>query len=539
MSRSKRSAALQVCLLSGYILLYRNIRFQATECSLDMQIPTSFRFRRSNEQDTLRGRGRTFRRDSSINLETSNSDDVFQDPSSTSSADVVSDHKETNDIDIAQPFESLATSDSEPPSRYLQALGQNSSRAVPLEESSFPPLPMSTGNTRQKPNQDLKKTMAAHLRRQSNRNINVLHSNRAWNTTNRGPGLSSNSSTSTPTTTATINGVNATSSSSSGSIRAILSAGSSSSSKNSGSSSRTVPNLVANSGSGSLSDFPPVYAAQMHNAQTNNQVLLNAGDVQTANKSLVEKIRAGLEFDEDKYAAFKCISGDYRQGLIGTPEYLAYVQQFGLSHLVLDLAKLCPNPQKQKELIETYNASLRSIVSHESGGSVRAKDTKHSKKGKGKYVEADEGRSKDKVADSIINSVRELQSSYQPSEEVEVLSKDGYRSGKGKTKMEDSTIVTGENGISTAGKSNEKEGDRGGAGKQRKKKTLKFHRARLGDGSVAALLDLKHSDSDPDPDPDPNSEPLDLNNGPANALPVRGVWRKGGGQRLFGMDNKN
>lgn len=513
MSRSKRSAALQ--------------------------IPTSFRFRRSNEQDTRRGRERTFRRDSSINLEMSNSDGVFQDPSSTSSVDVVSDHMETNDIDIVQPFESLATSDSEPPSRYLQALGQNSSRAVPLEESSFPPLPMSTGNTRQNRNQDLKKTMAAHLRRQNNRNINVLHSNRAWNATNHGPGLPSNSSTSMPTTTVTTNAVNATSSSSSGSIRAILSAGSSSSSKNSGSSSRTVQNPVETSGSRPLSDFPPVYAAQMHNSQTNNQVVLNAGDVQTANKSLVEKIRAGLEFDEDKYAAFKCISGDYRQGLIGTPEYLAYVQQFGLSHLVLDLAKLCPNPQKQKELIGTYNASLRSIISHENGGSVRAKDTKHSKTGKGKYVEADEGRSKDKLADSIINSVRELQSSYQPSEAVEVLSKDGYRSsGKGKTKVEDSTIMTGENGISTAGRSNEKEGGRGGGGKQRKKKTPKFHRARLGDGSVAALLDLKHSDSDPDPDPDPNSEPLDLNNGPANGLPVRGVWQKGGGQRLFGMDYK-
>ena len=85
--------------------------------------------------------------------------------------------------------------------------------------------------------------------------------------------------------------------------------------------------------------------------------MLNAESIHTTNKSLVKKIHAALEFDENKYTTFKDISGHYRQGSIDTTVYLAYVQQFGLLHLVLELARLCPDAQKQKELLVTYNAS--------------------------------------------------------------------------------------------------------------------------------------------------------------------------------------
>ena len=71
--------------------------------------------------------------------------------------------------------------------------------------------------------------------------------------------------------------------------------------------------------------------------------VLNAKCIHIANKSLVKKIRAALEFDENKYTSFIDISGNYRLGSIGTTVFLAYVQQFGLLHLVLELAKLCPD----------------------------------------------------------------------------------------------------------------------------------------------------------------------------------------------------
>lgn len=57
--------------------------------------------------------------------------------------------------------------------------------------------------------------------------------------------------------------------------------------------------------------------------------------------------------DEDKYAAFKDISGGYRRGLINVKTYLANVDQFGMLHQVYELATLCPNIQKQNELIDT------------------------------------------------------------------------------------------------------------------------------------------------------------------------------------------
>ena len=72
-------------------------------------------------------------------------------------------------------------------------------------------------------------------------------------------------------------------------------------------------------------------------------------------------------------------------GSISTTIYLAYVQQFGLLHLVLELA--CPDNKKQKELLETYNASVRRNVQQENAwGDVHFKDKKISKKGKGKAV---------------------------------------------------------------------------------------------------------------------------------------------------------
>ena len=87
--------------------------------------------------------------------------------------------------------------------------------------------------------------------------------------------------------------------------------------------------------------------------------MLNAKSVHTANKSLVKKICAAIEFDENKYTSFKDISGHYRQGSIDTIVFLAYVQQFGLLHIVLELARLCSDAQKQKELLVTYNASIQ------------------------------------------------------------------------------------------------------------------------------------------------------------------------------------
>ncbi|KAB1202664.1 hypothetical protein CJ030_MR8G012616 [Morella rubra] len=542
-----------------------------------LQIPTSFRYRRGNEEDRRRARGRTFQVDSSesqlsmaieASLETANADHTYNDPSSTASLQFAPDPGDASDIDpIIQPFESLATTDLDAPSRYLQALGR--SRNAPLEESSFPPLPMAPKNCQQKSKQGSEgspsTSMAAHLRRK--RNVNVLNSSQAWTAGSRGPlppvGASTQSrpTTDTPLTSrnsgqskmATSDGLAASSYASLAQSRPTHALQSVASSRDSGNAGRisysaSAADLVE-SGSlkPSISDFPPVSAAQMQKLPTSSQALLNVEDVQTANRSLVEKMRAALEFDEDKYSSFKVISGEFRQGLIDTESYLDYVGQFGLSHLVPELARLCPDPHKQKELVEIYNASLQSCVPQGNGWAQRSahlKDSKASKKGKGKSIVAEESNSKDRLANSILSTVQQLQSNYKPSEELEVLSKDGYRTSKGQSKilMDEQHLelntrsqpvmkLRGKHDSSSSGTlSNQNIEDSGGGSKQRKK-TPKFLRARLGDGSVASLLDARYKDTGSNPEA--TDDCSDGNQNPSGGLPVRGVWRNGGGQKLF------
>ncbi|KAG0502252.1 hypothetical protein HPP92_002324 [Vanilla planifolia] len=211
-------------------------------------------------------------------------------------------------------------------------------------------------------------------------------------------------------------------------------------------------------------------------------------DIHRANKSLVQSIRTSLGMDEGRYAAFKCISAEYRQDQISPLEYLSYVEQFGLSHLVEALAQLCPEPRKQKELIDAHVFSLH------------AKDPQQNRcngvKGKAKTVgEAENSTGDDALADSFLNQVRKLQSSHHHSEgEVEVLSKDGYRTTKVKNSSVDTKVVNSSGKMETIGK-------------------------QISDGETAKK---KMSSSKCN-----GSNLADV------VIPTRGVWRNGGGKKLI------
>ncbi|KAG5231627.1 zinc finger family protein [Salix suchowensis] len=497
-----------------------------------LQIPTSFRYRRSNEQDNSRGRGLTFCRDQSDNqltiaiqasLETAHSESTSRDRSTS-----------------AQPFESLTATDPETTSRYLQAVG-HSSRNATLQESSFPPLftiPSSGQQNSKDESEGLpNNTMAAHLRRQANRNAAVINSPQQWPTASHGhvssslalysptlntSPLSSRSSAGGPGLSSYASSIQAQSQARPIVVRGHLPAGllGSSGSTSRMSHSSSAPNLAeTGSSKPSFSDFPPVSAVQMHKMPSSSQGVLNVGNVQNANKSL------------DRYALFKDISGQYRQGSIGTGEYLDYVQQFGLSHLIPELARLCPDSQKQKELVDTYNASLRSNRKKENGwghGSTHLKGTNGSTK-KGKGIAAEDSSSKDRLADNFINSVRALQSNFKPVEEEVQLSKDGYRTADGKSKIIFDELqmeprirndsLSSQNIKDGGNEKQRKKAPNGGNEKQRKKAS-KFHRVRLGDVQLQQPIWWISS-----------TNRVDDHSG--GGLPVRGVWRKGGGQKLF------
>lgn len=544
-------------------------RMSRSKRNAALQIPTSFKYRHGSEHDQRRGRGRIFRRDHSENqlsmaieasLESANAEQMFRDQSTSSSGHVAVDDRNADIDSIIQPFESLAAAGSETTSRYLQALG-HSSRSGPLEDSSFPPLP---GQQRSKHELEgsSSNTMAARLRRHGNRNVSVINVGNAWPAASRGPVQSSNSSQSKPSTNnafgvsrntgkmKTVVNSGPSPPNHASSIQATqrtahgqLPAGSSRDTRDHGRivHSASAPNLTENNSvEVSISDFPPVSATQVSKSPANSQSSLNVGNVQSANKSLVEKIRAALDFDEDRYTIFKDISAQYRQGSIDTGAYLEYVQQFGLSHLVLELARLCPDSQRQKELVEAYNASLQRNALPEynlvqGSTSNQHKDSNANKKGKGKSVDGQGSNTTEKLADSFLSTVHQLQANYKsPEEKVEVLSRGDYRSDRGKLKIErriDTNSasqpmmkLSGQTETSNGSLSNQNREDRGGGNKQRKKAS-KFLRVRLGDGSAAALLDQS------DPGMTDNSEGSKDDSG--GGLPVRGVWRNGGGHKLF------
>ena len=495
-------------------------------------------------------------------LQMANAAETFHDPSSSSSGQVAVDDGNADVDSIIQPFESVATSGSEASARYLQALGPNSRNAA-LADSSFPPLPLASSNDQQRSKQELEgsssNTMAARLRRHGNRNVSVINAGNAWpapgrNSTqarlqsNAAPGVPRNSSQ-----MKTANNSGPSPSTYASSIQptpktalAQSSVGSSRDTRDNGRMvhSASAPNLIeSNPIEASISEFPPVSASLVSKLSASTQTPLNVENVQSANKSLVEKIRGALDFDEDRYTLFKDISGQYRQGTLDTETYLDCVQQFGLSHLVPEMANLLPDPQKKEELILSYKSSLQRNALPENGwvhggSGIPSKGSNASKKGKGKSVDGSGSNSTNRLADSFLSTVHQLQSSYKSSEEnLEVLSRGDYRTNKGKSKINQQIDtnsgnqplrISGQTEASGGILSNQKKEDAGVGSKQRKK-TSKFLRVRLGDGSASALLDFDNSQTEPDP----GTDPLPGNKNDSGGLPVRGVWRNGGGQRLF------
>eukprot|EP00249_Psilotum_nudum_P023768 c28978_g1_i1 orf=796-3444(-) len=323
---------------------------------------------------------------------------------------------------------------------------------------------------------------------------------------------------------------------------------------------------------------------------------LSVDEIRTANKALIECIRTGLKGDEQQFNAFKEISSQFRKGEMDATVYHKYILDFGLSHLIPELGRLCPDPTKQKDLLDAHHKGIR-------GKQIQDSDQLISNINKGEMSNGYSAISKnldtvDLFDEQLTNDSRPKIRERTPDDNVEVLQKDGYRDAKGKSKLTSVanlisssgsspsdgtssvqnkpaqvlvrakehlhlclsstesavTAATGLSGIWTcsictlenkAGNNccaacgttqpNEKPDkleDAGGSEK-RKKKTSKFQRIRLGDGSAATLLDLRENPW--------GTNRVDKYTDTSNSVQVdgksfgRGVWRNGGGQRLVSM----
>ncbi|KAK1295397.1 hypothetical protein QJS10_CPA16g01736 [Acorus calamus] len=571
-----------------------------------LKLPTSFTYRRSNEQER-QGR-RRFRLESSRNAsgtsqDASSSTQRGPDPGEAGRADAVTISAELStvnaeaQISVHEPDQSSRVgalhesafpplSDWEPTetsSRYAQALNQGPHGAANLKQEYFPPLPGASRASSQGPvTSSGRSTPSVVWHNKKGTAKKVSGSSRSslekappasasyiqpWSGaalsgsasashrrhgTHQNPVISSSSPSSSQPKPMTTQDVAVSSSagfsSHTGMARENGPTSSSSASpswnlvaKGKLNHSKSAPNLSDGGGSSSSSMSNLVFPALRTDTQmlpgSNGQSLLRYEDVQTANKTLVERMRQALGMDEDKFSAFKDISGEYRRGEINTLEYLAYVEQFGLSHLTIELARLCPDPQKQEELIQAYQTNMQrnNLLESGLGKATNSRSNNNSLKGKGKATGRGESSVKETLADNVINTVRKLQAlnmKPQEGEEVEVLSKDGYRPAKDK----DKSLLVEEKGVDSRSSNNQLTNPSSQNGsvsttindrqnKQQKRKTSKFNRVRLGDGSVAALFDHGRSNVS-------QEEPDNSSNAPGG-VPVRGVWRSGAAQKLF------
>ncbi|XP_039839044.1 E3 ubiquitin-protein ligase ZNF598-like isoform X2 [Panicum virgatum] len=524
-------------------------RMSRAQRNAALQIPTSFIYRR-NEQDQQRGRG------SLQSLSVGSSSGGAEVGSRTARVLEQLSFPPLSDPDIPDtrvdsvPDEISFPSLSEQQSRYALALNQSARGAARLgDESLFPPLPGSSNNrgpaSAQQGLQSLaKSTLAARLQQRSKGPVKVLNtarprpsenpellpsSTQTWPTPDQGLLLPGSSQLRIGTQATRENG--------------FMPAASSNSAWNPVAPNKikhsvSTPNLVSGGSSGQASSSTAYGSNRSQEQPQGSQALPVAEDVRAANKSLVERMRSALGMDEDRYSAFKEIAGEYRQGIIDTSEYLSYVEQFGLSHLVPEMSRLLPDPQKQRELADAYYTNIRfKSLQENGGGGTSSQEASCKRKGKGKVPVTESGGTTDvkyALADNFLDTVRRLQSNHQAQEgEAEVLSKDGYRPSKGVQLSAGSSSSldsdTGFNSKASGARDNAGKGGNSSSNKQ-PKKTSKFLRARLGDNSLATL-DLSRPSASPE-GPERESQ------GPQMGLPVRGAWKNGGGQKLFSSNGR-
>ncbi|XP_020150445.1 uncharacterized protein [Aegilops tauschii subsp. strangulata] len=578
-------------------------RMSRAQRNAALQIPTSFIYQR-NEQDQRRGRGR------GRNAHHDRPDRDFSLPVRDGSA--TADHGLGSRVDsVAGPFQSLSVSSSSgrtetgrslgngrvleqlsfpplqdqdipdarmdavpyetsfPPvseqqSRYALALNQSSRGSARLgDESLFPPLPGSSNKGSASTQQGLqslaKNTLASRLQQRSKGTVKVLYS--AQSQTAENPEIVPHVSTSTQTWPTPDQGLHisgssqlriATQSTRDNGLMPSVSSGSAWNSRASNKMKHSIstPNFVSG-GSSAQASSSTAYGNKKQLPPQSSQPLPVVEDVRQANKSLVERMRVALGMDEDRFSAFKEIASEYRQGVIDTSEYLSYVEQFGISHLVPEMAKLLPDPLKQMELADAYYTNMRFKSLQENGGceTITVKENKRKNKGKGKTPDAETATAKDaseSLADSFMDTVRKLQSNNKAQEgEAAVLSKDGYRSSKEKIPLSaggsscgtnmgldgDPVAISKASGTSRyVGKGGGSTGSSSSSNNKQSKKTSKFLRARLGDNSLATL-DFSHPDVSPER---PERETQVLQTG----LPVRSVWKNGAAQKLFSSNGK-
>lgn len=327
--------------------------------------------------------------------------------------------------------------------------------------------------------------------------------------------------------------------------------------------------------------------------ETQNVVVPHLTDaVRIANKALIECIRSKLGNDEKLFTAFKDLSAQFKRGKIDASVYYKHIISLGLWDLVPELARLCPDPEKQRDLLEAYEKGQKdkqsSALKEDSPSMERSAITQSNARRAKDAVKKDafeQTSMQSAMSATIALRLTDRGGTNGENDDVEVLSKDGYCDLKGKHRAESSSsgswfsigssLVNGAhnpqakvlvkgtgtvdlpapicewipcwscnvctlenselNSHCAACETSRSDAASSAATVQaqghgkRKKKTSKFERARLDDGSLVLSLESRG----PDPamcNPAPSS---------AQRSSGRGAWKNGGGQRLVALAQRD
>ncbi|XP_024531658.1 E3 ubiquitin-protein ligase ZNF598 isoform X2 [Selaginella moellendorffii] len=286
-------------------------------------------------------------------------------------------------------------------------------------------------------------------------------------------------------------------------------------------------------------------------------VQLSMDEIRAATKVLIEEIRSHLKGNEDEFAKFKEVHSQFRSGELSAKSYYDQVAKLGLSNILPELARLCPDRRKQEELLDVMKqvrAAAAAAAAAEkprngyrdpSGdGAARRREKQAAVEEDVEVLSTDGYRRKGGSGTSssflaLPSSFPSLSSSSSPSLSVLYKAKAEAPPGTSDWSCETCTLVNPWSSVHCAacgaGKPLHQPGGNSSSGNdvikeavdtKKKKKVPKFLRNRLGS-------DVEEEETSA------TSAVEEVPAGATTASTTRGAWRNGGGHRLLAVTSSS
>ncbi|KAH7405392.1 hypothetical protein KP509_15G068600 [Ceratopteris richardii] len=123
--------------------------------------------------------------------------------------------------------------------------------------------------------------------------------------------------------------------------------------------SRSEMGIAATEESSIIANEKTILAASSPATNTHENNSQDFNELQRSNRALNEHIYSRLGSNSKLFTAFKSLSVRFRKRELGTLQYCEQIQQLGLWDLVPELVRLCPEPERQRALLDVFNGELK------------------------------------------------------------------------------------------------------------------------------------------------------------------------------------